>query len=104
MGNSNSKIVKDFTSPKPKKQSATTTNTASAVTTNTASTTITTTATNATATPVYGLLPCHKTITIAFAPDWNQEELKSPLRAASICVVLGPANTQPKQARWSFES
>jgi hypothetical protein len=29
--------------------------------------------------------------------------MRSPLRAASLCVVLGPANTLPHQAQWCFE-
>jgi Inhibitor of Apoptosis domain len=36
-------------------------------------------------------------------PDWNQQELRSPLRPASVCVVLGPAGTTPDKAEWKFE-
>lgn len=52
---------------------------------------------------VIGPLPTPKTITMTLVPDWNQQELKSPLRPASVCVVLGPANTLPQHAHWSFE-
>jgi hypothetical protein len=52
---------------------------------------------------VIGRLPVSKTITITFVPDWSQEDMKSPLRAASLCVLLGPANTLPQQALWSME-
>jgi hypothetical protein len=33
-------------------------------------------------------------------PDWNQEAIRSPLRPATLFVVLGPANTAPEQAKW----
>lgn len=59
--------------------------------------------TNMNAKPVIGPLPTSKTITITFVPDWSQEDMKSPLRAASICVLLGPANTLPQEAPWSIE-
>lgn len=52
---------------------------------------------------VIGPLPTSKTITITFVPDWSQEDMNSPLRAASVCVLLGPANTLPQQALWSIE-
>jgi hypothetical protein len=67
-----------------------------------ASSTVTTPPT--TPTPaVIGPLPASKTITITFVPDWNQEDIKSPMRAASLCVLLGPANTLPQQAQWCLE-
>lgn len=49
---------------------------------------------------VFGLLSSPRTVTITMVPDWNQEAIRSPLRPATLYVVLGPANTTPEQAKW----
>ncbi len=51
---------------------------------------------------IIGPLPTPKTITVTWAPDWNQVEMTSTL-PASLCVVFGPENTLPQHAYWSFE-
>jgi len=83
-------------------------NIAASVTTTTVASLTTPTVAAVTATPtpppsVIGPLPTSKTITITFVPDWSQEDMKSPIRAASVCVLLGPANTLPQQALWCIE-
>jgi hypothetical protein len=55
------------------------------------------------ASAVIGPLPAPKTITMTLVPDWNQQELRSPLRPACVKIVLGPANTTPEKALWCFE-
>ncbi|AYV86346.1 MAG: hypothetical protein Solumvirus5_13 [Solumvirus sp.] len=50
-----------------------------------------------------GPLPSPKTVTITFVPDFNQTELRSPLRPTSFRVLLGPEGTTPETAKWSFE-
>jgi hypothetical protein len=55
-----------------------------------------------TTTATFGPLPSARTITMTMVPDWNQEAIRSPLRPATLSVVIGPANTTPEQAKWVF--
>lgn len=57
---------------------------------------------SATTTATFGPLPSARTITMTMVPDWNQEAIRSPLRPATLSVVIGPANTTPEQAKWVF--